>query len=748
MLNYFKNSTIKHKLILIITMIVSLIIIGMFTFFVITDLKFYRNNLKANIESVTAVVGENIVPELNWGVVEDAEKALKTFGTIKAIQYAEVYKKNNVLFATYNALNGEPIPTFKPNEGETVYHKGKIYVFKPIMGDGVKYGSILVVASTRQLDKRIWKYVLRALFFGIFLIILTFFIANWLQKFISEPIIRLSSVIQNVSSSHNYSVRVDKKYNDEVGVLYDGFNHMMEQVQLRNMEIEKSRTFLINVLNSISLAIIAINKEDKVTHWNATAEEITKIDSIKAVGKSIYDIAPDFNEFADLHLDVLAKNEHVIFNRVKFSFANGKTFKVIVYPLIDSEGMIIVIDDITEMEKKESQLKQVQKMETVGTLAGGLAHDFNNILGGITGALSLLNYKINNGVAISQNELAEKLAIIENSSNKAANVVQKLLSLSRSNEVDFKEVDLNLVVKDTLSILETSLDKSVEINAHYYTGEAKLFADGSQLEQALLNFCVNAGHAMTIMRRNGEKWGGNLNVDIDYLEGCDYLEKQSPKAVYDRYWVITISDNGVGMDSETLKKIFVPFFTTKEKDKGTGLGLAMSYSIIEQHKGFIDVYSEKGVGTTFKIFLPILDKGIANVESKTNKKYYKGEGLVLIVDDDAHIRDIASDILHQCGYKTLIATNGLEGLDVFAENMNDIKLVLLDLVMPKLDGKHTFLRMKELKDDIKVILSSGFKKDNRVNEIISLGVNDFIQKPYTFSKLSAKVYEVLSQNDK
>jgi signal transduction histidine kinase/CheY-like chemotaxis protein/HAMP domain-containing protein len=748
MLNYFNNSTIKAKLIFIITTIVTLIIIGMVTFFIITDLKFYRNNLKANIESVTAVVGENIVPELNWGVVEDAEKALKTFGTIKAIQYAEVYKKNNVLFATYNALDGEPIPSFKPNEGEAVYHEGKIYVFKPIVDDEIKYGSILVVASTKQLDKRIWQYVSRALFFGIALIVLTFLIANKLQKFISEPITQLSNAIQNVSNNHNYSVRVEKKYNDEVGVLYDGFNHMMEQVQLRNTEIENSRTFLINVLNSISLAIIAINKDDKVTHWNATAEEITKIISANAVGKSIYDIAPDFNKFADLHLDVLAKNEHVIFNRVKFSFADNKTFKVVVYPLIDSEGMIIMIDDITEIEKKESQLKQVQKMETVGTLAGGLAHDFNNILGGITGALSLLNYKINNGVEISKKELAEKLAIIENSSGKAADVVQKLLSLSRCNEVDFKEVDLNLIIKDILAIIDSSVDKSVETNVHFYKDEAKLFADGSQLEQALLNFCVNAGHAMTIMRGKGEKWGGNLTVEIDYLEDCGYLKKMNPKAIYNRYWVITIADNGVGMDAETVKQIFVPFFTTKEKDKGTGLGLAMSYSIIEQHKGFIDVYSEKGVGTTFKIFLPILDKGIANIESKANKKYYKGEGLVLIVDDDSHIRDIASDILMQCGYKTLVAKNGLEGLEVFAENMNNINLVLLDLVMPKLDGKHTFLRLKELKDDVKVILSSGFKKDSRVDEIMQLGVNDFIQKPYTFSKLSAKVYEVLYTSDK
>jgi len=745
-LRYIGNMTIKHKLIGIIAVIMIISITIITGFFVWTDLTYNEELLRKNINTVAVVVGDNIISDLNWGDTKDGEKALKTLENINSIKYAEVYKKDNVLFATYNAMEGKKIPDFKPIEGESVFKEGYLFVFKPIIHEKIKYGSILIVTSTQELTNRVYTYVVRVSIFAVLLIFFTIIVANMLQKVVSLPIIQLSEFIAEVSKKHDYSVKIDKKFNDEVGLLYDGFNHMMEQVNSRNNEIETSRKFLINVLDSIPLVIIALNKDDIVTHWNNFAENVTGITRDNAVEHNIYNISPDFDRFADHHLDILEKGEHFVFNRVQFGFSKDSFFKVTLYPLIASDGLIIMIDDITELEKKEMQLRQVQKMETVGNLASGLAHDFNNVLGGITGALSLLNFKIEKGVEIKKNELATQLSIIEKSSERAAGVVQKLLSLSRKNDVLFSEVDINIIVKDTLAIVENSIDKSVEINCHYNENESIVFADGGQLGQALLNLFVNAGHAMTIMRPRNEKWGGVLDISLDLLDAGEYFKKQYPEAKYEQYWQITIGDNGIGMEEETVKKIFNPFFTTKEKEKGTGLGLSMSYSIVEQHDGFIDVYSEVGVGSTFKVFLPVLKSKNCKLEPTDEKKYYSGTGLILIVDDDDHIRSVASGILEECGYDILIARDGIEALEIFSERMNDISVVLLDLVMPKLDGKHTFIRMREMRNDIKVLLSSGFRQDNRVNEIINMGVKGFVQKPYTFSKLSEHIFNVMDDN--
>lgn len=745
MIDLFKNLSIKKKLISSILFIVVVAILVTITYFVYTDLKFYREALKEDTEAVAVVIGDNLISSILWGDSHDAEKSLATLKKIKTVIYAEVYKQDE-LFATFKASKDTKIPKFRPIEGETLFHGDNLYVFKPIIHGNVKEGAILIVASTEFLKQRVFDYALRACIFSILLIVVVVFLGNKFQKFISEPITKLSNIVKEVSKSHNYSIHISTQYKDEVGILTEGFRHMLDQVNLRNKEIRDSRSFLIKVLDSMPLAVITLNKDDVVTHWNKFAESFTKIRRDDAINKIIYKVSSDFNKFTDHHLDVLEKGEHFVFNRVVFSFASDKYFKVILYPLVESEGMIILLEETTELEKKEMQLRHVQKMETVGTLSGGLAHDFNNVLGGITGAVSLIKFKMDRGDnKISAEDLKTQLDTIEKSTNRASGVVKKLLSLSRANEISYSEVDLNTIIKDNLEILKSSIDKSIEINCNYYEKESKVIADGDQLSQVILNLFVNAGHAMTIMRGKNEKWGGVLNINLEPIEPGEYFRKQYPEAKYDKYWVLTVGDSGVGMTEETIASIYDPFFTTKEKDKGTGLGLAMCYGIIKQHEGFIDVYSELNVGTTFKVFIPVInDKSIINKnENKVDIAY--GEGVILLVDDDEQIREVASEMLEECGYDVIIAKDGIEALEIFSSKLNEIDLVLLDLVMPRLDGKHTYIRLKELKGDVKVILSSGFQQDSRVKDILALGVNGFLQKPYTFSKLSQAIYKILEK---
>ncbi len=422
-------------------------------------------------------------------------------------------------------------------------------------------------------------------------------------------------------------------------------------------------------------------------------------------------------------------------------------FNVSISPLIFNgiTGAIIRLDDITEIEQKDEQLRQSQKMETIGTLAGGIAHDFNNILGGITGTVSILKYKMQKYGQLTNKKIDSYLDIINESSNRAADIVQQLLSLSRKQEINFAPEDVNKIIGNVMNICKNSFDKCIKLEPEYLEITPVINADSSQIEQVILNLCINASHAMTIMRGKNENHGGLLKINIERLKPDHHFIARKPEAQQIDYWKISIQDNGIGMDTTTAAKIFDPFFSTKDKGKGTGLGLSMVYNIVRQHKGFIDVYSEPGIGSTFTLYFPVLDTEIVKNQSKDINLLF-GKGLVLVIDDEEVMRDLATDILKECKYDVITAKNGIEGIKIFKERENEVSVILLDMVMPEKSGFDTYLELKEIKTDVKVILSSGFIKDKRVQTIIEQGVNAFIHKPYTIDKLSKTVYEVIQSD--
>jgi len=290
---------------------------------------------------------------------------------------------------------------------------------------------------------------------------------------------------------------------------------------------------------------------------------------------------------------------------------------------------------------------------------------------------------------------------------------------------------------------KNTFDKRVEITAHYIDGEASVLADPTQIEQVLLNLCVNAAHAMTIMRQEGEAQGGKLNLNIEKIHaGIHFLQYQQDVKPGE-YWHISISDTGIGIPKEALEKIFNPFYTTKKKGVGTGLGLAMVNNIIKQHKGFIQVYSEVGYGTNFNLYLPV-HKGDSDSFATAKEVYiYTGEGVILVVDDDKVIRRSTKAMLETCGYQVILAHDGVEGVEVLKKRHKEIDLVILDMVMPKLSGNETFIKMKKIQKDVKVLLNSGFRRDNHVEDALRRGAKGFLKKPYTLEKLSEYVYKIL-----
>jgi len=318
-------------------------------------------------------------------------------------------------------------------------------------------------------------------------------------------------------------------------------------------------------------------------------------------------------------------------------------------------------------------------------------------------------------------------------------MVKHLLTLSRKQELSLVPLDLNYPMNHVMKICESSFDKSIELKFEFKESPVMINADPTQIEQVLLNVCVNAGHSMTIMREKNEKWGGKLTVLLGSFLPDKYFLESHPEAEAKEYQTLIIKDTGIGISKDTISKIFTPFFTTKEYEKGTGLGLSMVYNIVKQHNGFLTVYSELGIGTKFIIYLPVPDDLLKEVKDEDKTVIPQGEGLILIVDDEQIIRKTAENMFEEFGYNAITAENGKVALDIFEKQYKDIEAVLLDVNMPVMSGKETYLKMKEIDPHVKVLLQSGHAEEGRIEEILGLGANHFIHKPYGIKELAEAV---------
>ncbi len=382
-------------------------------------------------------------------------------------------------------------------------------------------------------------------------------------------------------------------------------------------------------------------------------------------------------------------------------------------------------------------------MESIRNLAGGLAHDFNNILGGISGALSILDHKLNKSNQKLYSELKKYIDLISKAASRASDITRQLLTLSRKQELSMQPVDLNDCIRDITDICMNSFPKSIIINSEYYKKTAQTWADSSHIEQVLLNLCINASHAMTIMREDDTEKGGNLNISLANIKTDCHFKQENPEAVEDEYWEISVGDNGVGMDRDAILKIFDPFFTTKKT--GTGLGMAMVYNIIKQHSGFVKVYSEKRSGTTVKIYLPVYKKiSGKDTESAENKKIYYSSGLIMIIDNEIMMRQITGEILKECGYTVILYGNSQDAVNKFRERNDEIDLVILDLIIQGSKAENTITELKKIKDNCRIILTSGQPYNDKIESIMMHGADRFIQKPFSLYSLGKIVYEVLN----
>ncbi len=386
-----------------------------------------------------------------------------------------------------------------------------------------------------------------------------------------------------------------------------------------------------------------------------------------------------------------------------------------------------LLRDITEKERLHAKLQQAQRLESVGTLAGGVAHDFNNLLMAIQGNASLALTKI-----APSHPAHDKLKNITTYVQDAASLTKQLLGFARGGKYEVKATDLNKLIEKTC-IMFGRTKKEITIRTQAQENIWLVAVDRGQMEQVLLNLLVNAWQAMP---SGGQIYIQTNNVSLDTTYARAYNVKPG------NYVKTSVTDSGIGMDKAVQAKIFEPFFTTKDRSRGTGLGLASTYGIVKNHDGIINVYSEKGKGTTFTVYLPTSGRSLENSPPE-DQPPLTGSETLLLVDDEEMILNIGTEMLEELGYHTLVARSGQEALEVYIQDQNKIDLVILDMIMPEMSGGQTYENLKKVDPNIKVLLASGYSLNGKASYILHLGCNGFIQKPFNIEELSRKIRDVL-----
>ena len=518
-----------------------------------------------------------------------------------------------------------------------------------------------------------------------------------------------------------------------------------DAIVIANNTINRSSYIAFNWKNDVNWSVESVSENVLKTFGYTTKEfisgtpkyqDVVHPDDLEYLKNEVIENSKDINvnEFNHKPYRIITKN------------GEEKIVSDLTFIIRDKNGIIThyrgIVEDVTERvksEKKrkmlEEQLSHSRKMDAIGQLAGGVAHDFNNMLGGIMGATQLLK--------LPKRKLDKKglkyLDLIEQASTQAADLTSKLLAFGRKGKIMSTSIDIDIIIDDTVAILSKTIDKKIKITALKKGKNSIVVGDNTAIQNSLINLGINSSHAM--------KDGGKLTYETQNVTfDKSYCDLSVFKIIPGDYVEISVRDTGCGIESENLKKIFEPFFTTKDLGKGTGLGLASVYGTVLDHRGAIDVYSEVGVGTVFHLYLPNSNEDRSLVVENKSEKIVLGSGKILFIDDEEIIRVTGVHLLEEMGYEVVVFSNGLEAIDYFKKEFENIDLIITDMIMPEISGREIFYKLKEIDKNSKIIISSGFTKDEDLNEMKKDGLAGFINKPFRNVELSKLLNEVLSDN--
>jgi len=537
----------------------------------------------------------------------------------------------------------------------------------------------------------------------------------------------------------------------DIEAMKAGAADYLDKSQLRAPLLERSIRYAIErkkaeqkireqaaLLDVATDAILVQNLQNQILFWNKGAQRMYGWKAEAVLGQNAFQLlgkAEHLTQLKDIQTFVALEGNW--YGELQQVTKDGKEIVVESrWTLVRNEqetptSILIVNTDITEKKQLEAQFFRAQRMESIGTLASGIAHDLNNVLAPILMSVQLLALKL------PDEQARQWLKILEDNAKRGAELVKQVVSFARGVKGDRTLVQVRHIISEIKQIAKETFPKSIEIYTDIASDLWTVSGDATQLHQILMNLCVNARDALPD--------GGILSISAKNL----FLDEQSARMNIDAkagpYIVLSVSDTGTGIPPEILDRIFEPFFTTKELGKGTGLGLSTVMGIVKSHGGFVNVSSKLGQGTEFQVYLPALkQKPAPTVE---DPEIPRGHGeVILVVDDEAAIRQITQTSLEAYAYQVLTASDGIEALALYAQHKEEIQLVLIDMMMPVMDGLTTIRTLRKIQPQVKMVAVSGLVSNDKLVQARSLGVQRFLYKPYTTKELLKTILDVLSPN--
>ena len=772
---FIENLKLRTKLVTLFTILVGSISLFIYLYFPNQLEQSEITAVSAKGESIAEMTAFSISPALFFEDIENIEEALNGAKQNKDLKYLIVTDVLDTVVCSYNNLFAKESGYKKITDVKKITRDDKLYkTMKPIYFKGLEIGKLYMGLSLNELKLKVLKTKKSIALLSLIIFVIGLAAIVWISTFTTRPLRDIVRTAEEISAG-NFAKRVNLLSQDEIGHLAKAFDKMVdrlgyayEELELLNKNLEKrvvqrtqelqneinerkqaeealiaSEDLNRGIITNSPVAILYLDAEGRIIFENPAMEKLIGIPEGKLsqdIGKRIANI-PNFrnSEIYNIFQNIL-NGSKVKGVQIEYKTLKGSNRHLDIYaaPRHDSNdqivGAVLMCVDITDYKDLEDQLRQAQKMEAVGTLAGGIAHDFNNILTGILGNLEFVLMKQNSDFDIIP--LIEQAKI---SAERAAELTAQMLAFGRRKMEVPKPTNLNKCIEESVQFLRRTLNPLIEIKIEKTPGLKTVQADSGQIQQVLVNLMINAADAL--------KDGGMLKIKSEnYFIDEKYCLTNS-EAFPGEYVVLTVADNGTGIDADTLPRIFDPFFTTKEVGKGTGLGLAMVYGIIKGHKGWIEVESEVGKGTAFRFFLPVSEAAEkARIEQSDKKILIGGDETVLLVDDEEMVRSLGNRILHSVGYKTLLANDGMEAVEIYQQKVSEIDLVILDLSMPRKSGRETMAELQQMNPKVKIIISSGFDKSGDVQQLLEAGAYEFIQKPFQLQNLLKVIRKVLDSD--
>lgn len=738
----FRNLPIQRKLFFTIALTLGFAILVASSALLIYEARSFRPRTLEKAESRAEMLAEILVPPMEFDDSATCAAYLRTLRHTPDISSAVLCDTGRNAIASYSRTAGDPFPhrvrtlptgpTFGPHE---------LMYLLPVSDHGHLLGYLALREELPSFLERLPQYGIMLSVIALSLLALAAMLALVLKHTVTAPIVALAGIAKAVTEDKDYGQRVKAGGKDEVGSMTAAFNMMLDALEQREHSLLESRALLQSVIDNSMSIIFVKDPEGRYILINRRFEDIFHVSLQSVRGRTDRDIFPE--ESAEAYragdLRALAGGRPVEMEEQIPQDDGRHTYITVKYPLRDAAGKVYAVcgiaTDITQIKNYEEQLRQSQKMEAIGRLAGGISHDFNNLLTAINGYSMMALQSVE-----AANSIHGFLEEILKAGERAAGLTRQLLAYSRKQILEPRIWNLNEIVMDIEKMLRRLIGEDVRLTTRLAPDLKMVKVDRGQLEQIILNLALNARDAMT--------GGGELIVKTGnaFLDGA--YAATHPEVAAGPYVQLEVSDTGSGMNRQVMSHLFEPFFTTKEPGKGTGLGLSVVYGIVQQSGGSISVSSEPGKGTTFSIYLPTTPvSGTSQPEGGKLPEggAFRGKETVLLVEDEEVVRRFTRHILEAQGYAVLEAVDGVKALEAIAGHAGPVDLILSDVVMPHMGGPELAERLRKESRDIPMLFISGYADGGAASLGPFADGNDFLQKPFSPYNLAKKVREILDR---